>query len=274
MRAVVAVLAAALAVACALPAALADDGRVREVSIPGKVFAPGLLQILPGDTVTWRNGDATNHTATADDDAFDSGYLSPGTTFSLVFPKLGHYAYHCTIHKFMHGEIVVVPVALQGPGRPIVSGGQVVLHGLAPTGTGAVVVAQLGGKGHDRRVVPAGDGSFTVKLRALTPEYVAARVKKLASTPVRINVAPRVRVHLSGNSVTVTARPARPGARVALQRYVRELFAWRTVSRARLDASSRVTLSLGPGHAGRFRVVVRGGKGGWADGASGSLVRH
>ena len=134
-----------LALAAGIPAALADDGQVREVSIPGKVYAPARLQVLVGDTVVWRNGDATTHTVTADDGAFDSGYLDSGLSFSLQFSKLGHYAYHCTIHKFMHGEIVVVAgrAARARPSRSS-AGGRVVLQGLAPVGVKSVVVTSVG----------------------------------------------------------------------------------------------------------------------------------
>jgi plastocyanin len=264
--------AAVIALAGVVPAALGDDGQVREVAIPGKAFAPAQLQVLIGDTVVWRNGDATTHTVTADDGSFDSGYLDPGLSFSLQFPKLGRYAYHCTIHKFMHGEIVVVPVALQGPAQPIVSGGRVVLQGLAPSGTKVVTVEVLGG-GPTRRAVPAGDGSFTVKLHAAKPEFVRARVGRLGSTPVRIFVAPRVKTHVSGRVVTAATRPARPGAHAVLQRYVREKFAWRTIAKGRLDASSHVSFTLPDTHVGRYRVVVRGTRG-WADAASGNIVRR
>jgi len=186
-----------VAIAAAIPAALADDGRVREVSIPGKAFAPGRMQVLIGDTVVWRNGDATNHTATANDDSFDSGYIAPGATFSLVFSKAGQYAYHCTIHRFMHGLIIVVPVALQGPPQPVVSGGRVVLQGLAPTGTSRVVVERRGKTpAVVKRVTPAGDGSFTVTVHAVRPEVFAARVRQLTSTPILVAVAPRVKVRL------------------------------------------------------------------------------
>src|SRR5262249_30510817 len=139
----------------------AEDGRVRQVAIPGKTFAPGVLEGLVGDTVAWQNGDVSNHTVTADDGAFDSGYLSPGTTFSLVFPRIGRFDYHCTIHKYMTGTVVVVAVSLQGTGEPVVSGGRVVLRGLAPTGVRSVTVTSRDGPA--RRAVPAADGSFSVK---------------------------------------------------------------------------------------------------------------
>jgi len=256
----------------AAQAVSADDGRVRQVSIPGKAFAPGVLEVLVGDTVAWQNGDVTNHTVTADDGAFDSGYLSPGTTFSLVFPKVGHYDYHCTIHKYMTGTVVVVAVSLQGPGEPVSSGGRVVLRGLAPTGTNAVTVSRPGGP--SRRAVPAADGSFTVKATVREPEVFVARVKHLASTPVRVFVAPRVSAHRLGKVLSAKASPPRRGARAALQRYDRVYFTWRTISRSRLDSRSHVSFRLPRGNTGRFRVVVRGGHGGWADGASDAVVRR
>jgi plastocyanin len=258
--------------AAALPAQ-GQEGRVRNVSMPGKVFAPGRLQVLIGDTVLWRNDDAINHTVTANDDLFDSGYLAAGSTFSRVFARVGLYAYHCTIHRFMRGEIVVVPVALQGPAQPVVSGGKVVLQGLAPSGVSSVVVERLGkGPSLAKRVAPAGDGSFSVTVRAIRPEIFAARVKRLKSTPVLVPVAPIVRAKLRPDTVAAKVIPSRAGARAVLQRYDREHFAWRTVNRGRVDAASRVSLALPDRLGGRFRVVVRGARG-WADGASPEVVR-
>lgn len=250
----------------------ADDGRVRQVAIPGKAFAPSVLQVLVGDTVAWQNGDVSNHTVTAEDGAFDSGFLSPGSTFSLVFPRTGRFDYHCTIHKYMTGTVVVVAVSLQGPGEPVVSGGRVVLRGLAPTGVRSVTVTRGGEP--VRRAVPAADGSFTVKAAVQAPTAFVAHVKKLSSVPVQVFVSPRVRARRHGGVIVAAASPPRPGARAALQRYDREHFAWHTVARARLDGRSRVSFRLPPGHTGRFRVVVRGGHAGWADGASDSVVRR
>jgi plastocyanin len=268
----------ALVGACALAAAVAagapaatGEGQVREVAMPGKVFAPGRAQALVGDTVVWRNGDSTNHTVTADDASFDSGYIAPGGTFSRTFTKVGLYAYHCTIHKFMRGEVVVVPVALAGPGQPVIAGGRVVLQGLAPTGTRTVVVRRAGKPARvERRVAPAGDGSFTVTLRADRPVDFTAVAKGRSSPRVHVAVAPKVAARRNGKQVAARAAPKRPGARAVLQAYVRERFAWRTIARSRLDGRSRVTFTL-PGGQGRYRVVVRGGDG-WADGASAPVV--
>ena len=65
----------------------------------------------------------------------------------------------------------------------------------------------------------------------------------------------------------VSATPPRPGAKVVLQAYDREHFAWRPVGRpSRLDRASRATLSI-PVGIERVRAVVLGERG-WADAAA------
>ena len=122
--------------------------------------------------------------------------------------------------------------------------------------------------------MPAADGSFSIKALVRKPAVFAAHVKKLSSTPVQVFVAPRVRARRTGGALVAVASPPRPGARSALQRYDREHFTWHTISRARLDGHSRVSFRLPTGRDARFRIVVRGGRGGWADGASGAVVRR
>jgi hypothetical protein len=87
---------------------------------------------------------------------------------------------------------------------------------------------------------------------------------------VHVAVAPKMNVRRSGGAVVSRTRPARAGARAALQRYDRGHFAWRTIARGRLDAGSRASFDL-PDRLGRYRVVVRGDHG-WADGASDPIV--
>jgi plastocyanin len=270
-RALVVVLASVTLAGLGSAAQSQNGGRVRDVSMPGKVFAPGVLRVLVGDTVVWRNADGTNHTATSDDDLFDSGFIGPGLTFAQVFSRVGRFKYHCSIHKFMRGEVVVVPVALSAPDDPIVSGGRVVLRGLAPTGTPKVIVRRTGKGGKVLgRAVPTGDGSFTVRLRVFRPENVVAVAQGRASPVVHLAISPKVRARRNGDVVVARLEQARGGARAVLQRYERERFMWLTIERGRLDGTSRVSFRL-PGRLGRYRVVVRGDHG-WADGASGTVV--
>ena len=58
--------------------------------------------------MTVTNNDSTAHTFTADDGkSFDTGDLDPGSSKSVTVAKAGKYPYHCTIHSFMHGTLVV-----------------------------------------------------------------------------------------------------------------------------------------------------------------------
>jgi plastocyanin len=252
-------------------AAAAADAPTRDVTMPGKAFDPPHITVLTGTAVTWRNGDSGNHTVTADNDAFDSGYVAPGGSYSFTFAKEGHYAYHCVIHKFMKGTVDVFSLVLTGPDHAVSFGRQVVVAGLAPAGTSSVSLLVSGSKSPAKTVKARPDGSFTVLFRATAPGIFRAVAGKASSPTIRVSVTPRVTVTRSGTSFGVTTEPARPGARVALQEYDRDHFTWRTIGHSRLDSRSRGRLALPKERPLRVRVVVRGGAG-WADGATSSIV--
>jgi plastocyanin len=78
-----------------------------EVSLAGRAFNPGVLEVSVGDTITWVNDDDTEHTVTAFEGAFDSGELAEGASFSFTFDAPGEYRYRCLFHSEMQGTIVV-----------------------------------------------------------------------------------------------------------------------------------------------------------------------
>ena len=77
------------------------------VSISKFTFVPATITIAAGQSVTWTNADPVAHTTTSDDKVWDSGSLLPNATFSTTFSQPGTYAYHCTIHPFIRGTVVV-----------------------------------------------------------------------------------------------------------------------------------------------------------------------
>ena len=77
------------------------------VTISNFAFAPEAITIAVGDTVTFVNGDDTIHSVVADDGSFHSDGLDTDDKFAMTFTKPGKIAYHCGLHPFMKGEIIV-----------------------------------------------------------------------------------------------------------------------------------------------------------------------
>jgi len=77
------------------------------VQIKGFAFAPRTITVKVGNTVTWTNGDSVGHTATADDDSFDTGLLAKGQSGSVTFDTPGTYTYFCTPHPNMKATVLV-----------------------------------------------------------------------------------------------------------------------------------------------------------------------
>ena len=88
-----------------------DQAATRSVSITDNAFSPRELHVQVGDTVAWTNNGASIHDVVADEGAFGSPDLSPGSRFSYTFDNSGVFYYHCSFHgaprSGMWGVIVV-----------------------------------------------------------------------------------------------------------------------------------------------------------------------
>jgi plastocyanin len=76
------------------------------VSMIYSSFSPANLTVAKGSTVTWTNQDGMTHTTTSDAGDWDLSVAS-GTSKSVTFNNAGTYKYHCSIHPYMTGSIVV-----------------------------------------------------------------------------------------------------------------------------------------------------------------------
>jgi plastocyanin len=77
------------------------------VAIRDFAFTPVVDTAAAGTTVTWINYDDVTHTSTGDDGSGDGQVAPNGGTFSHNFSLRGTYGYHCDIHTYMAGTIVV-----------------------------------------------------------------------------------------------------------------------------------------------------------------------
>lgn len=90
------------------PTATGGGGAVNTAPTMGdNFFKPEGITVKAGNTVTWTNDGAVQHTVTADDGTFDSGLVDPGKTYKQTFKKAGTVSYKCTIHAGMVGKVIV-----------------------------------------------------------------------------------------------------------------------------------------------------------------------
>ena len=78
------------------------------VTMPGDIFAPFLVRVRPGGTVTWRFGASPHNVifATAPGAPANIDIVS-SVDVSRVFSRPGEYRYDCTIHPGMAGRVEV-----------------------------------------------------------------------------------------------------------------------------------------------------------------------
>jgi plastocyanin len=82
--------------------------RAETVEMVDFAFEPSSATIQAGGKVTWKNQGQAPHTATADDDNFDTGTVAAGKLAAETFKQAGTFSYICTIHPDMKGTIEVV----------------------------------------------------------------------------------------------------------------------------------------------------------------------
>jgi len=89
------------AVTAAVPA------KTQRVAIDNFAFAPQVIVVAPGTTVTWTNADEDPHTVTATDKSFHSAAMDTDESYSFTFTRPGEYAYFCSLHPHMTGKVIV-----------------------------------------------------------------------------------------------------------------------------------------------------------------------
>ncbi len=81
-----------------------------KVLVKNSSFDPARILIAAGTSVTWTNQDPISYFVTDNNDTFAFN-LSPGGSFSVSFAEVGTYHYHCAIHPYLQGTIIVAPGA-------------------------------------------------------------------------------------------------------------------------------------------------------------------
>jgi plastocyanin len=125
------------------------------VPISNFSYQPSTVTVPAGSTVTWTNNDPAPHSVTADRGSFDSSpgcspnatrpCLAQGATFSHTFGVAGTFTYHCLVHSFMHGTVVVTAPSAATVAAPPTSGRSTFASNVAALGLLGAGLACAGG---------------------------------------------------------------------------------------------------------------------------------
>lgn len=86
--------------------ATATASGAKTVDINHFAFHPPTLRVQRGARVAFVNSSNVTHTATRAG-SFNTGHIKAGKSVTIRFTQKGTFAYHCNIHPFMKGTIVV-----------------------------------------------------------------------------------------------------------------------------------------------------------------------
>lgn len=127
------------------------------VDLASSCFAPSVLHVEPGATVTWTNSDPVTHAVTGVGLSFGTyDQVGTGETVSARFDVPGVYPYFCLLHPTMVGAVVVgdpqavaqtveagVDAGADGAGGPVVPALLLGLSGLVVGAAGVSVAPRL-----------------------------------------------------------------------------------------------------------------------------------
>jgi plastocyanin len=235
------------------------------VGIGFDTYSEAQITALAGDTVMWMNDSSRPHTVTADDGSFDSGRIPVSGSFEQHFATPGAFAYHCTLHPFMTGEVAVYDLLLDRPAAPAGQRRAYPVRGRSalPSGTPVTIEADSGsGFSPVATTAVADDGTFAASVVPTTTASLRAVAGTSGSPPVQLVVLDHTVTasvkRLKGHRirVDVTVAPAAPGSKVVLQLRLRERFGWWPAQTLRLDAASHARFVIRRRDSAPARVAL------------------
>lgn len=141
-------------------------------------FEPAEVTVPAGSTVVWHNKGKEEHSVTADNKSFDSGWKPKGGNYQRTFTRPGNYAYHCAPHPWMKGVVRVVAAAPAAPSPTTATSSAPTTTVTAAAPTTATTAAPAPAPGSDRHAAaePATSATpeTTTTAAAGAPEFTAA----------------------------------------------------------------------------------------------------
>ena len=243
--------AASLATLVVAGAAGADT---KSVQITRQGFTPSSSTLNIGDSITWRNADATSHQVVANDGSFASPVLKAGETYTFTFSKATKVTYHDAFSTSKKGTVTVnapaANVTLTAKATTITYGENTSVSGVVTnqlTNEPVTLSSQPYGKGTQSLATQTtqASGAFAFGVAPTIQTAYVAHWRTTNSPSVTVNVAPLVGFGRSGNRYTakVTSDLTYAGHYVWLQRKA-PAGSFRNVKRIYLGTTSRASFTV------------------------------
>lgn len=267
-------LAAVLAAALLAVASSGAATTATTIQITKNGFTPATVTVTAGDAVTWHNSTTGTHQVVADNGSFASPALSAGASWTYTADKAGTFTYRDTYATSHRGTLKVnappTSLSLGAANGTVVYGGSTQLSGTVSNQLGPTTAVTLTSQAYGKSVqsvdttTTQSNGTFTFGASPTIQTTYTAHAGAANSSPVTVNVAPRVGFGLSGRTyiAKVTSDITYGGHYVVVQR--RNLLGgWTSLKRVYLGDSSRATfhVRLAKGRS-VLRLVLPGGQAG------------
>jgi plastocyanin len=247
-------LIASLAGAAALLCATAAGAATTTVQITKNGFTPKSVTVTAGDTVTWHNADTHTHQVVADNGAFASPALAAGASWSYTATKSGKFNYrdaYATTHRAtLTVNTPPATLSLAPALGTVIYGSSTAVNGTVSnqvTNEAVTLTSQAYGKSVQSvaSTTTTTGGTFFFGVTPTIQTTYTAHYRSSNSTPVTVNVAPRVGFGQSGSLfiAKVTSDLPYTGHFVIVQKR-NAVGGWYSFKRVYLGDSSRATFRL------------------------------
>ena len=238
----------------ALAAAAAVGAATKTIQITKNGFTPSSVTVTAGDTVVWHNADTKTHQVVADNGAFASPALVAGASWSYTAAKSGTFKYrdaYATTHRGTLNVSAPPATLTLAPSLPtVIYGSATQLNGVVSNQTSNEPVS-LTSQAYGKSVQSVAStttqtgGTFLFGVTPTIQTTYTAHYRSSNSTPVTVNVAPRVGFGQSGSLfiAKVTSDLGYAGRFVIVQKR-NAVGGWYSFKRVYLGDSSRAAFRL------------------------------
>ena len=94
-------------------------------------YSPNRIEVVAGTKVIFTNTGKESHNAVSADGGWDTGLLAAGQSASVTFNRPGTYAFICSPHPFMLGQVIVTGTAVANAPATVVQKNATVPAGVA-----------------------------------------------------------------------------------------------------------------------------------------------